>query len=66
MCVYPYKEQLRISSSENMSELVVVSLEGNAVILSPVCDPKIRTIEDVGTCAIKVRLVNILIDSPNR
>ena len=54
------------SSSETMSESVVVSLEGNADVFSPVCDPEIETLEDVGTCTIEVCLVTTLVDSPNR
>ena len=38
----------------------------NTYIFSLVCDPKIKTIEDVGTCAVEVRLMKILVDSLKR
>jgi len=47
-------------------ELVVVSLESNVDIFSPVCVSDIRIPEDVGTGLIEVHLVKTLIDSPNQ
>ena len=51
--------RVRRSSSETVS--VVISLKGNAEIFSPVCDSKIRAIEDVGIDAIEVHLVKLLL-----
>ena len=42
---------------QTVSKSVIPSLEGNADLFSPVCDPKIITVENVGTSATKVRLV---------
>ena len=44
---------------------VVVSLEGNVNLFSPVCVPKIEIAEDVGTGAREVCLVKTLVYSPN-
>jgi len=53
-------------TSETLSESVVVSLEGNVNVFSPVCFLKIRIVEDVATGAVDVCLVRTLVDSPNR
>ena len=41
-------------------------LDGNADVFSPVCDPKIEMLEDVGIIAVEVCLVKTLADSPTQ
>ena len=44
-------------SLEIMSESIMLSLEGNVNMFSPICVSEIEIIENVGTCIIEVRLV---------
>ena len=46
--------------------LLVVSLERNINVFSPICVTKIGIAEDVGTCAVEVHIVKTQIGSPNR
>ena len=59
---YPFEEQRECHHQRQVSESLVVSLEGNADAFSPIYYLKIETIEDVDTGAVEVRLVKILVD----
>ena len=42
----------------------IIPIEGNVDVFSPFCDLKIGIVEDVGKCAVEVRLVQALVGSP--
>ena len=52
---YTFAKVIRLSSKTMLES--VVSIEGNVDVFSPFCDLKIGIVEDVGKCAVEVRLV---------
>ena len=65
MCL-PLRRAIGRSSSEKLSESVVVSLEDNVDVFSQVCFLKIEITEDIDTGVVKVCLLKMLINSPNQ
>ena len=51
-------------AKDNRNVIIRESVKiSNAYVFSPICDLKIRKIEYVGTCAVEVRFMWILLDS---